>query len=54
MVVTNEKKAAKLEANRAKQNAKYEAATNEGWRRVRKQDETYIIPPALTNNPLQY
>ena len=47
MVVTNEKKAAKLEANRARRNAKYEAAMNEGWRRVRKQEETYIIPPAL-------
>ena len=52
MVVTNEKKAAKLEANRVRQNAKYEAAMNEEWRRVRKQEETYFIPPALIEQPL--
>ena len=51
MVVTDEKKAAKLEANRARQNAKYEAAMNEGWRRVRKQEETYYIPPVLIEQP---
>ena len=36
MVVTYEKKAAKLEA-----------AMSEGWRRDRKQEVTYFIPPAL-------
>ena len=51
MVVTNEMKAAKLEANRARRNAKYEAAMNEGWRRVRKQEETYFIPPVLIEQP---
>ena len=45
MIVTNEKKAAKLEENRAKRNAKYEAAMNQGLRRVRKQEEVYFIPP---------
>ena len=51
MVVTNEKKAAKLEANRARRNAKYEVAMNEGWRRVRKQEETYFIPPVSIEQP---
>ena len=51
MVVTNEKKAAKLEANRVKRNAKNEAARNEAWRRVRKQEETYFIPPVLIEHP---
>ena len=51
MIVTNEKKAAKLESNRVRRNAKYEAAMNEGWRRVRKQEETHFIPPALIVQP---
>ena len=53
MVVTNEKKAAKLEANRAKRNVKHEAAMNEGWKRVRKQEETYFIPPVLIEQPFE-
>ena len=44
MVVTYEKLSAKLEKNRAKRYAKYEAATNEGWKFVRKLEETYFIP----------
>ena len=51
MVVTNEKKSAKLEATRAKQNAKYETATNKEWRSVRKQEETYSILPVLIKQP---
>ena len=51
MVVTNEKKAAKLQANRVKRNSKYEASMNEGWRRVRKQEEAYSIPPVLIEQP---
>ena len=43
MVVIDEKKAAKLEANRVKRHAKYEAAVNEGWKRVRKLEEILFI-----------
>ena len=51
MVVSKEKKAAKLEANRAKRKAKYEVAINEGWRRIRMQEDTYFIPPVLIEQP---
>ena len=45
MVVTNEKK------DRVRRKAKYEAAMNEGGRRVRKQGDTYFIPPVLIKQP---